>query len=69
MTEASHEKEGGTRRMGTVEVYAKHFVAEWNRQQSEAAAQLAVKRAELDRLKQQLSKLVDALADGAPVHT
>jgi len=30
---------------------------------------LAVKRAEVDRLKQQLSKLVDALADGAPVHS
>jgi len=54
---------------GQFEVYAKHFVAEWNRQQSEASAQLAVKRAEVDRLKQQLSKLVDALADGAPVHS
>ena len=51
------------------EAYAKHYVAEWNRMQASAAAQLNGKRLELTKVSQQLSKLVDALADGAPVHT
>jgi hypothetical protein len=36
--------------------------------QASAAAQLNGKRLELTKVSQQLSKLVDALADGAPVH-
>jgi site-specific DNA recombinase len=51
------------------EAYAKHYVAEWNRMQASAVAQLNGKRLELTKVSQQLSKLVDALADGAPVHT
>ena len=50
------------------EAYAKNYVAEWNRMQASAAAQLNGKRLELTKVSQQLSKLVDALADGAPVH-
>jgi hypothetical protein len=48
-------------------VFVEAFTAEWNRLQSEVSAGLAQQQGELARVERQLEKLVDALADGAPV--
>ena len=45
--------------------FVQEFTAEWNRVQGEAAADLAGRRTELTRVKAQIERLVDALADGA----
>lgn len=47
--------------------FAQAFTAEWNRFQVEASAELTSKRQELERVERQLGKLVNALAEGAPV--
>jgi len=47
-------------------VFVEEFTREWNRLQGEAKAGLTVAREELERIQRQLSKLVDALADGVP---
>jgi len=47
--------------------FVTELTAEWNRLRAEASAGLADKRAELDRVRAQLERLVDALAEGAPV--
>ena len=57
-------------RMMAPEVYhafAQEFTAEWNRLQAEASGDQSAKRAELARARQQLERLVDALANGTPV--
>ncbi|HEU4551044.1 MAG TPA: hypothetical protein VFS01_15195, partial [Rhizomicrobium sp.] len=48
-------------------VFAEEFTAEWNRLQAEASAGLTARRQELERVERQLARLVDALAEGAPV--
>jgi site-specific DNA recombinase len=47
--------------------FVAEFTAEWNRLRAEATAGLAGRRSELDRVRAQLDRLVDALAEGAPV--
>ena len=57
-------------RMMAPEVYqafAQEFTAEWNRLQAEASGDQSAKRAELARIRQQLERLVDALANGTPI--
>ncbi len=48
-------------------VFAQEFTAEWNRLQAEASGDQASKQAELDRVRQQLERLVDAIANGTPI--
>ncbi len=45
-------------------VFVAEFTAEWNRQQADASAMVAVKQRELDGVNRKLSGLVDAIADG-----
>ncbi len=47
--------------------FVAEFTAEWNRLRAEATAGLAGRRVELDRVRTQLDRLVDALAEGAPL--
>ncbi len=47
--------------------FAQEFTAEWNRLQAEASGDRAAKQAELDRVRQQLERLVDAIANGASI--
>ena len=49
------------------QAFAQEFTAEWNRMQAEASGNQAAKQAELDRLRQQLERLVDAIANGTPI--
>ena len=42
------------------------FTAEWNRLQGDRAAEGAARHAELGRLRHQIERLVDAIADGTP---
>lgn len=53
----------------TSQIFCEAFTAEWNRLAAEPAGSLARQRGELERVRRQLDKLVDALADGAPVST
>ena len=46
--------------------FAKAFVAEWNRAQGDASANRAAKEAELQRIRQQIERLVDAIVNGTP---
>jgi DNA invertase Pin-like site-specific DNA recombinase len=57
-------------RMMAPEIYhafAQEFTAEWNRIQAEASGDQADKQAELDRVRNQLERLVDAIANGTPI--
>ncbi len=47
-------------------VFVEEFTAEWNRLQAEASTGLTARREELLRAERQLTKLVDALAEGVP---
>lgn len=47
-------------------IFAKTFVDEWNRLQSESGAERARLSAERDRIERQIDRLVDAIADGSP---
>jgi DNA invertase Pin-like site-specific DNA recombinase len=47
--------------------FVAEFTAEWNRLRAAATAGLSGRRSELDRVRSQLERLVDALAEGAPV--
>ncbi len=49
------------------QAFAKEFTAEWNRMQAEVSGDQAAKRTELDRVRQQLERLVDAIANGTPI--
>jgi hypothetical protein len=42
------------------------FVKEWNRLQGQAAADHDAERDELDRIRRQIARFVDAIADGTP---
>ena len=46
--------------------FAEAFVAEWNRAQGDTAADRAAHEAELQRARQQIERLVEALASGMP---
>jgi DNA invertase Pin-like site-specific DNA recombinase len=46
--------------------FVEEFCRTWNRLAAEASAANAGRRAELERVKAQIEKLIDALADGAP---
>lgn len=46
--------------------FAGAFVAEWNRLQAAMTADHEARRAEFDRVRRQIERLVDALADGTP---
>ncbi len=46
--------------------FADAFVEEWNKLQGSLAAEHAAQRGELDRVRRQVERLVDALADGTP---
>ncbi|MBX6376788.1 MAG: hypothetical protein IRZ13_21490, partial [Acetobacteraceae bacterium] len=46
--------------------FVAEFTAEWNRLQAKAAAGLAARRQELERVGRQIGRLVDAIAEGAP---
>ena len=46
--------------------FAEAFVTEWNHAQSDAAAERSAHEAELQRARQQIERLVDALANGMP---
>lgn len=46
--------------------FAQEFTAEWNRLQAGAGAHLSQMRAEHERVKRQIERLVDALVEGAP---
>ncbi len=48
-------------------VFAAEFVAEWNRLQADTLAGREARAVELRQLRQQIERLVDALADGTPV--
>ena len=48
-------------------VFAIEFTAEWNRLQAEASGDQAAKQSELDRVRNQLERLVDAIANGTPI--
>ena len=57
-------------RMMAPEIYhafAAEFTAEWNRLQADISGDVAAKQAELARIRQQLERLVDAIASGTPV--
>ena len=54
---------------GLFAIFVAEFTAEWNRLAAEASAGQAGQREELAGVERQLSRLVDALADGAPVST
>jgi DNA invertase Pin-like site-specific DNA recombinase len=47
-------------------VFAEEFTAEWNRLQSAASADQKNRTAELQKLTQQIERLVDAIAEGTP---
>ena len=49
------------------QAFAQEFTAEWNRLQAETSGDQSAKQAELARVRQQLERLVDALANGTPV--
>ncbi len=51
---------------GLFRVFVAEFTAEWNRLQAEASAGLATRRQGLARVEQQIGRLVDAIAEGAP---
>ncbi|MGI4801263.1 MAG: recombinase family protein [Janthinobacterium lividum] len=46
--------------------FSEEFVAEWNRSQGDAAAGRAARDAELQRVRQQIERLVDAIVNGTP---
>ncbi|WP_171034290.1 zinc ribbon domain-containing protein [Lichenicoccus roseus] len=46
--------------------FAEAFVAEWNRAQGDASANRAAKEAELQQIRQQIERLVDAIVNGTP---
>ena len=46
--------------------FAEAFTAEWNKLQGDAQADQSVRTAELRRVRQQIERLVDAIADGTP---
>jgi len=50
-------------------VFVEAFTVEWNRLQADASAGQSSHRDELGRIDRQLSKLVDALAEGVPAAT
>jgi site-specific DNA recombinase len=45
-------------------VFVGEFAAEWNRLQAEAGAGRAAQEAELEKVRRQIERLIDALADG-----
>ena len=47
-------------------VLVSEFTAEWNRLQADASAGLAAQSQELDRVRSQIERLMDALTEGAP---
>jgi site-specific DNA recombinase len=47
-------------------VFVQEFTAEWNRLQAESSAGLTGKRHELAKVRQQLDRLLDAIAEGTP---
>ena len=47
--------------------FANEFTVEWNRLQAEASGDQAAKQSELDRVRNQLECLVDAIATGTPI--
>ena len=47
-------------------VFVMEFTAEWNRMQAGAGAEIAHRRDELDRVKKQIDRLMDALMNGTP---
>ena len=47
-------------------VFVREFTAEWNRLQAKSTAGTSGRRAELARVKQQIERLVDAIAEGSP---
>ena len=49
---------------GLFKAFADSFTAEWNQQQREAASEQTARRAGLERVRQKIGRLVDALADG-----
>ncbi len=49
------------------EVFAREFTAEWNRLQAEGIGERARWEAERKRVRMQIERLVDAIADGQPV--
>ena len=46
--------------------FAAEFVAEWNRQVAADSAGREAQRADLERVRKQIGRVVDAIADGAP---
>lgn len=46
--------------------FAAAFVEEWNRLQAESAGDQEARQKELDRVKRQIERLVDAIAEGTP---
>jgi site-specific DNA recombinase len=47
-------------------IFAGGFTAEWNRLQAEADGEQHAQRAELDQVRRQIERLVDALTEGTP---
>ncbi len=47
-------------------VFAEEFTAEWNRLQAASAGDRQARESELARVRQQIERMVDAIADGTP---
>lgn len=47
-------------------MFVAEFVEEWNRLQAEATAGQEAERAELERIRRQINRFVDAIAEGTP---
>jgi site-specific DNA recombinase len=47
-------------------IFAAAFTAEWNRLQADADGEQQAQRAELEHVRRQIERLVDAIAEGAP---
>ncbi len=49
------------------QVFIREFTAEWNRLQGNSAAEQAARAGELQRVRHQIERLVDAITEGTPV--
>jgi transcription elongation GreA/GreB family factor len=47
-------------------VFVAEFVQEWNRLQADATADQEAERTELERVRRQIDRFVDAIAEGTP---
>ena len=47
-------------------IFAQGFTAEWNRLQAAASGQQEAQRAEIEQVRRQIERLVDAIAEGTP---